>query len=448
MSGLAGWTGLWRDGGFFVGARSVSERLEVGLEEGGAGFEVGERDVLVLGVGLGDGAGADGDGGGAGGGEEDGVAEPGGACEFRAGGEEGLDEGMRGVGVERVNGRGVVHGGGGVDAVDELLEQLMSPAVTLKVGGDADVEAEGAAVGDDVVTGAAVDEADVEGGGSQVLAGAGELGEEIAEVGVEGGDESGHFGDGVFTEFGTGAVGGAAMGVDVDPQAAFVSVNDLHFGGLADEGEVIARMVSGEVFGAVLVGFLGHEADEVDLDGEGGDLVTKFPERPEHGGHGALGVGGAAAPEFTVVDVAIEGGDGHAGDGDGVGVGGKEEAGFGLTSGRWQAGEAADDIGAAGEDFIEEDLGARLFQEGGDEGGDAGFADIIGRSAGVAVGIDGGDADEGLGKLDDAGGERRHGQQVGSSSVFRAGWGASSERGSVSGVWGTGGGRARVLFWN
>ncbi len=393
---------------------------EVFLEELGAVFEVFDGDEFVLGVGLGDGAGADGDGGGAGGGEEDGVAKPGGAGEFCAGGEEGLDEGVGGVGVEGVDGWGIVHSGCRVDAVDELFEQMMRAAMALEAGGDADVEAEGAAVGDDVVAGAAFDHAEVHGGGGEVVGGAGEFGEEVAEVGVEGVDEWGHFDDGVFSEFRAGAVGGAAVGVDVDPEAAFVGVDDAHFGGLADEGEVVGRVVGGEVFGAVLMGLLGHEADEVDFDGEVGDLVAESPEGPEHGGHGAFGVGGAAAPEFAVANVAAEGVDGHAGDGDGVGVGGEEESGLGLPGGGGLGGKAADDVGAAGEDFVEPDLGAGGFEEGGDVVGDGGFADVFRGGAGVAVGVDGGDADEGLGEVNDAGGQGRHGGQEGGGSGFRA----------------------------
>ncbi len=292
-----------------------------------------------------------------------------------------------------MDGWGVAEGGCGVDAVDEFFEEVFGAAVGFETGGDADVEAEGAAVGDDVVARAAFDHAEVDGGGGEVFGGAGEVGEEVAEVGVEGVDEFGHFGDGVFSEFGAGAVGGAAVGVNVDPEAAFVGVDDTHFGGFSDESEVVAGVMGGEVFGAVLMGFFGHEADEVDFDGEVGDLIAEGPEGPEHGGHGAFGVGGAAAPEFAVVEVAAEGRNGHAGDGDGVGVGGEEEAGFGLAGGGGEGGEVADDVGAAGEDFFEEGGGAGGLEEGGDVGGDGGFADVFRGGAGVAVGVDGGDAD-------------------------------------------------------
>ena len=159
-------------------------------------------------------------------------------------------------------------------------------------------------------------------------------------------------------------------------------------GGLADEGELVfGGVVFGEVFGAGLMGFLAHEGDEVDGDGEVGENVFVLKESKEHRGHGAFGVGGAATPDFSVAFFGAERLDGHAVDGDGVEVGSEEDAGAVVgTRG------AGNEVGAVGEDFVEGDGEAPRGEQGGEVGSHFGFA----RKGGVGdgVGVDGGNADE------------------------------------------------------
>ena len=153
-------------------------------------------------------------------------------------------------------------------------------------------------------------------------------------------------------------------GAEVEPERALVGVNNFATGGLADEGEVGA-LLPDEGAGAFLAGFLAHEPGEPDLVAEGGDAVAKLAEAPEHGGHGAFGVGGAAPPKFAVADFAAEWVDDHAGDADGIEMRGENNA---FLAGAIR-GESANDIRAAGGDFAQLGFRAAVAKERGDEFG-------------------------------------------------------------------------------
>ena len=85
---------------------------------------------------------------------------------------------------------------------------------------------------------------------------------------------------------------------------------------------------------------------------------------------------------------------------------GKEDAGLGGAVCGGMGGEAADDVGAAGFDLLQNGLCAGGGEEVGDVACAGFFADAW--RTGVAVGIDGGDADESLGEFDDVRGEGGH----------------------------------------
>ena len=174
-------------------------------------------------------------------------------------------------------------------------------------------------VGYDVGAAAAGDGADVEGRVSEDGVGVG--GESIGELAIEEVEGGGELEDGVFAEVWLGGVGGFAGGLDGGPEGAFGGVDEVEGGGLADESELVVRgVVFGEVLGAGLVRFFAHETDEVDGDGEVGETVFVFEKSDEHGGHGAFGIRGAAAPDFSIADFGGEGVDGHSVHGDGVEV--------------------------------------------------------------------------------------------------------------------------------
>lgn len=149
-------------------------------------------------------------------------------------------------------------------------------------------------------------------------------------------------------------------------------MDELERGGFTDEGKfVFGGVVFREVFGAWLAGFFAHKGNEIDGDGAGGEVVEVVEETDEHGGHGAFGVGGAATPDFVVLDFGGKGVDGHSGDADGIEVGAEEDAGAVFWA--WAAG---DEVGAVGENFFEGYGEAVLGEEVFEVGGDLGFASV------------------------------------------------------------------------
>lgn len=148
---------------------------------------------------------------------------------------------------------------------DQLLQEFFGSSDLLQVGGEADVEGGLSVVGDDVSAAAAGDGADVERRVPEDGVGVG--GEAVGELAVEEVEGGGEFENGVFAEVRLGGVGGFTRGLDGGPEGPFGGVHEVEGGGLADEGEfVFGGVVLGEVFGAGLMGFFAHEADEVDGD--------------------------------------------------------------------------------------------------------------------------------------------------------------------------------------
>lgn len=171
-------------------------------------------------------------------------------------------------------------------------------------------------------------------------------------------------------------------------------MDDLHGGRFTDDSEgVFVGVVPSEMLGAVLGGFLAHEGDEIDSDGELGEEVFVFGESGEHGGHGAFGIGCATAPDFAIADIPGEGRDGHVGDAHGIEMGAEEDAGASV-----EGGEAGDEVWAPWGDFLEGDGGSDVGQPVGEVG--CHFF-LVGEFRFIRVGVvwvDGGDADEVLEK--------------------------------------------------
>src|SRR5690606_29982682 len=111
--------------------------------------------------------------------------------------------------------------------------------------------------------------------------------------------------------------------------------------------------------------------------------------RPEHGRHGALRVRGASSVEAPVDDFCPEGGHGHAGNADGVEVGGKEQAGLAVPPGK-----LADHVGPTGQDLLETDVCATGSEPGPDSLSAGGLPCVACIRGAGRVGVDTGDADE------------------------------------------------------
>lgn len=167
-------------------------------------------------------------------------------------------------------------------------------------------------------------------------------------------------------------------------------MDDLHGGGFTCDGEnVVGSVVLREMFGAVLGGFLTHEGDEVDGDGEVGKEVFVFGEAREHGGHGAFGIGCASPPDFAVADFSGEGGDGHVGNAYGIEMRAEQDARSAV-----ERGETGDKVWSTGGDFLKGDGGTDVGEPVGEVGGHFVLMGVFRFIRVGVVGIDGGDTDE------------------------------------------------------
>lgn len=297
-----------------------------------------------------------------------------------------MDEGGGGVGLE---GPVLEHGGRfhfgddvGVLLHEGVEEGLVvgEDGLDLLAGEEAAVDLDGGFVGDEVDLHAAVDDADVAGGGAEerVL-----LFLHALVVFLEGEDDAGHGGDGVDAEVGLGAVGGFASGFDAPAEDAFAGDDAFELGGLGDDGGV-GLQIFAEFDDAAEGVFLVHDGGEPDLAEGRFAAGVDVGDGVHHGGEAGLVIDGAAAVELAIADDRIEGVDGHAFDGDGVHVGLEDEAAGGV-----EAGDAGDDVVAAGKDLLLPDLDAALLEEAADVGGHLFFA-----GAAIIGTVDAVDADE------------------------------------------------------
>ena len=168
-------------------------------------------------------------------------------------------------------------------------------------GQSAAVDGDGTFGGNDVSLDAAGNGADVDGGVAEKrMSAAADL---RGVIRLQKMDDAGHLMDGVAAEFGPGAVGGEALGFELEPEIAFVGGDDLQTGGFADDGEIGLEAGIGQCARTALGSFLVHEAGKNDF-GFGGALpgAGEFANRGEHGGDGAFGVARAASVEAAVFD--------------------------------------------------------------------------------------------------------------------------------------------------
>lgn len=139
----------------------------------------------------------------------------------------------------------------------------------------------------------------------------------------------------------------------------------------------------------MLGGLFAHEGDEIDGDREIGEDAFVFPQGFEHGCHGAFRIRCAAAPDFTIADLAGKRGYSHVFDADCIEVWTEEDARATV-----ERGEASDEVGAARLDFLKRDLGSGVGEPVCEEIGHRLLVGDIRLVEGGVVGIDGGDADE------------------------------------------------------
>src|SRR5690606_23348047 len=105
------------------------------------------------------------------------------------------------------------------------------------------------------------------------------------------------------------------------PHATFVSVHDIEFGRLADNGKIkLLTVMLSKMLRPPLRSFLAHQTHEGHFDAERRDPVTHFPKRPQHARHGSLGITGAAPPDLTIRYLTTPGIDGHTADSDRIGM--------------------------------------------------------------------------------------------------------------------------------
>ena len=266
--------------------------------------------------------------------------------------------------------------------------------------------------------------AEVEGGAHGFALGGDEaaLGE-AAGIVAEGEDERGHFFEGVDAALGQGAVGGAAVDGDFEPERAVVAAADLvEFAALHDDGVVgFDRRVFDEPAGAEDgIGFLVGGERDLDVEARGGAGGAEGLEGEEEARDGALHVGRAAAVDPAGVDGAAERAavSPGAGDGDDVVVGVEVEGFF-----RAGGGELAEDVVARegvlrGREGLAEERArnreaAGAQAEGGEVAGELGGDRVV-----VFAGrIDGGDphepaeAGEEVGGVEVDVGRRSHGAE-------------------------------------
>ena len=116
-------------------------------------------------------------------------------------------------------------------------------------------------------------------------------------------------------------------------------------------------------------------------------MIAIALERGEHGGHRAFRVGGAASPDFSVVDFATEWIDRHVGDADRIKMGAKQN-----TRPAIERSEARDEIRATGLNFFDADCATNCFEPIAQKFGDGRLASLAG--AGGIVRIHRGNADQ------------------------------------------------------
>ena len=159
-------------------------------------------------------------------------------------------------------------------------------------------------VGHDVDSGAATDSSNVPGGVAENWMGV------VGEVGFdaegEGGNDPGHVLNRIVALLGHGAVGGDSVGADAPTHGALLGGDDAQLGWLAHHGRVDGRASFSHDPGTDHDDFLANGAGQAEVHGEVRVLGRRV-EDVEHGGHAALGIGGAAAVEAAVGDARVEG---------------------------------------------------------------------------------------------------------------------------------------------
>ena len=240
----------------------------------------------------------------------------------------------------------------------EVAENFSGGAIFDEVRDGANVESSRSVSRDDIRSGSSFDHAEIEGRGAE--GGMGALRDTFEKCSVEFAEGVHHFEDGVFSEVRLGSMGGLTRGFDGGPKATFGAVDCFERSWLTDDRELIFRGVMlRKMSGTRLAGFLAHEADEIDGDGEFGEDLMIFFEPPEHGGHGAFCVGSTATVNFPIANFGAEGIDGHSGDAHGIEMRPEKD-----TRAVVGAGSAGDEIGAARFGFFENDIETQWFEEG------------------------------------------------------------------------------------
>ena len=216
-------------------------------------------------------------------------------------------------------------------------------------GQKASVDFDGTLVGHEIDLDAAVDDADVGGGGAEQ--GVRVLGE-LARIGFDGLDDSGHHGDGVDPEMRFRAVGGTAVCVDFPAQHAFARDDGPHPRRFRDEcGHGLRTTGLAEPFAerddaAKAVFFVHCRAEPKIQRGRFVRAGDGF-DRMKHSGKPALGVATPASVEMSVRDDGIKRRNGHALDAHGIGVRLEDDAAGPVSSGDFR-----EDVWATGKDFV------------------------------------------------------------------------------------------------
>ena len=279
----------------------------------------------------------------------------------------------------------------------QAFENGLRPAVLPLRGEQTQIDHRLGVVGHDVEFRSAADRADAEGRATEdgILDG----GERRGQSFLQGEQSRGEFDDRVLAAFGARTVGRASRRGDPRGHIDFVFVDDVQIRGFAhhDKSKLLFR---GQCLGAVLPGLLSHQPGEPDFVGEARQKIAALVQGPKHGGHRSLGVAGPAAVDFPVAQIPAERIDGHAGHAHRVRMRGEEQTRFA------RGGKEPDHIGASGVDRTQPRLRPERAEEFRDELRASLFAGAVG--AGVAVGIDAGNADQRLRQFHDGGGCRGH----------------------------------------
>ena len=187
----------------------------------------------------------------------------------------------------------------GAQPVDQLTDRIQDLLVVL-ADDRAGVDGDTAGVGHDVGLHTALDGGDVHRKVAQQRVGF------IGDVlGLQRLQQPAHVGDGVDAEMRHGAVRRLPLGLQLDPQHAFLGGDDAVGGRLADnhEADVIQFLLPHQFPSPHGLDFLARRAGKEQIALEGRAALLYRPHRHEHGGNASLHVGGAQSPDLAVVDV-------------------------------------------------------------------------------------------------------------------------------------------------